>query len=130
MHIIAFGPVLVVPSAQGVQPRSVVSVGGAVTNCPLGQSVHGVHALALTVAVKPVTHGAHALSVVEPPIMERKEPGEQTLYVVHMAASSMVLKVPLGQGLHIGRVAVPPCTTNDPASQAQVLSCRGVPGAV
>ena len=130
MHIVAFGPVLVVPSAHGVQPRSVVSVGGAVTNCPLGQSVHGVHAVALTVVVKPVSQCVQALSVVEPPIIERKEPGEQALNVVHMAALSMVLKVPVGQALQVGRVAVPPGTTNDPALQAQVLSCLGVPAAV
>jgi hypothetical protein len=79
MHIVALGPVLVVPSAQGMQPRSIVSVGTAVTNCPLGQSVQGVHAMALTVVVKPVLQCTHDASVVELPIMERKEPGEQAL---------------------------------------------------
>ncbi len=42
MHIVAFGPVLVVPMGQAMQVRSVVLVGGSATICPLGQSVHGV----------------------------------------------------------------------------------------
>ena len=79
MHVVALGPVLVVPSAQGAQPRSVASVGGVWTNCPLGQSIHGVQAIAFTVVVKPVSQCMHALSVVESPIMERNEPGEHIL---------------------------------------------------
>jgi len=130
MHMVAFGPVLVVPLAHAVQPRSVVFVGWDETYCPLGQSVHGVHAVALTVFVKPALQGVHLLSVEELPIVERKEPGEHTEYVVHIEASSVVLNVPLGQGLQTGRELVPPDPTKKPALQLQTLSCCDVPASV
>jgi hypothetical protein len=47
-----------------------------------------------------------------------------------MVALSVPLKVPVGQGLHIGRMVVPPGTTNEPALHAHVLSCCAVPAAV
>jgi hypothetical protein len=71
MHISALGPTLVMPSGQGMHPRFVVSVGAAETNSPLGQSVHGVHALALLVVLKPVSQCVHTLSLVELPIIDR-----------------------------------------------------------
>jgi hypothetical protein len=49
------GPVLVVPSGHGEQPRSVVSVGGVETNWLSVQSVHGVHAPAFVVVLNPVS---------------------------------------------------------------------------
>jgi hypothetical protein len=55
MHMSALGPVLVVPSGQGMHPRSVVSVGGAETNSPFAQSVQGVHDGALVVVLNPVS---------------------------------------------------------------------------
>lgn len=71
MHMVAFGPVLVMPSGHGEQPRSVVSVGAAETNWPLGQSIHAVHELALTVVVKPLVQCVQVLSVVGSPIIDR-----------------------------------------------------------
>ena len=55
IHIIAFGPVLVVPCGHGEQPRSAVSVGGVETNWLSVQLVHGVHELALVVVLNPVS---------------------------------------------------------------------------
>jgi hypothetical protein len=82
MHIVAFGPVLVVPSGHAMQPRSVVLVGIADTICPLGQSLHGVQAVEPMTFVKLMVHGVHmlALGVFE------KEPGSQALHVASAVA--------------------------------------------
>jgi hypothetical protein len=132
MHMVALGPVLVVPSGHMVQLRSVVSVfvGGTETICPLGQSVHGVQAVASTLFVKPLSQCLHVASIVELPVIETKNPGEHTESAVHIAASSVVLKVPLGQGLQTGRILVPPAPTKKPALQLHTLSCCVVPGPV
>ena len=72
MHVVALGPVLVVPMGQSMQVRSVVFVGGSATIWPLGQSVQVVQAEALTVFEKvPVSQALQALSIVELPIVAR-----------------------------------------------------------
>jgi hypothetical protein len=54
MHIEAFGPVLVVPVGQSMQPRFVVLLGTGDTNCPLGQSSQDMHEVAPSAVLKPL----------------------------------------------------------------------------
>ena len=70
------------------------------------QFVHIVHERAVfAVAVKPVAQGAHKLSVVVLPIIDRKEPAGQTPKVVHMGAFCVLLKVP---GAHAVQTGIEP----------------------
>jgi hypothetical protein len=113
MHMVAFGPVLVVPAGHAIQPRSAVADGCEVTICPLGQSVHGVQAVAPVVFAKePLLHGVQAVA----PIMFAKEP---LLHGVQAVAFMTFVKEPALHAVHLASiVALPIVDTKDPGEHA------------